>query len=119
MKKLEYLQMLVEENTDKKTQALYNDIIDAVDIALSQMPDDFEVQNTKLGADDFYKVLQTEAQKLMAKQTDKKVPVCIGPFTAAELFAPMLGAHYQRATDRFKKKSGVGSKSVVRLEDLF
>lgn len=118
MNKYAYLQMLVEEIEDNEMRPVYEDVADAVEIALSQMPDDFEVQNTKLGVDDFYKTLQAEAEKLRKKSSNRNIPTCIGPFTAAEMFAPMIGATYHRASDRFKKKPATEQKTIIKLEDL-
>ena len=36
MKKIEYLDMLVAENTEGENKGLYADVIDCIDIALSQ-----------------------------------------------------------------------------------
>ena len=60
MKKEEYIRMLLEDNeTEKQPQKELNEaIIDCVDIALSQEPEDFEIKDTKIGLDTFWAAIR-------------------------------------------------------------
>ena len=62
MKKEEYIRMLLADNeTEKQPQKELNEaIIDCVDIALSQEPEDFEIEDTKI-VDDAFKRLSVPA----------------------------------------------------------
>lgn len=109
MKKIEYLDMLVAENTEGENKGLYADVIDCIDIALSQEDDDFEVKDTSKGLKDFYDMLESKARKDKLK--------CIGPFQAAEIFAEALGAKYERLSKRMKEEP-VKAIKAVSLEDF-
>lgn len=109
MKKIEYLDMLVSENTEGENKGLYADVIDCIDIALSQEDDDFEVKDTSKGLKEFYKMLEDKARKESLK--------CIGPFQAAEIFAEALGAKYERLSKRMKEEP-VKAFKAVSLEDF-
>lgn len=106
MKKQEYIDMLIQENVDEKTKALFDDVIDCVDIALSQESDDFEVVDTSLGLSQLYKLIEK-----FAKDNKRQ---CVGPFETAEMFSKVLGANFVRASLRTKKNSN----EVFELEDL-
>lgn len=106
MKKQEYIDMLIQENVDEKTKALYSDVIDCVDIALSQESDDFKVIDTSLGLSQLFEIIEKTAR-------DNKKQ-CVGPFEAAEMFSKKLGANFVRASLRTKKTSN----EVFELEDL-
>lgn len=105
MRKSEYIEMLIQENNEEKTKKLYGDVIDCIDIALSQENADFEIKDTSLGLADFYKMLETKAKT-------NKVN-CVGPFEAAEMFAEKLGARYTRLSKRTP-----APKAKVNLEDF-
>lgn len=107
MKKTEFLEMLQKENTEDKTKGLYSDVLDCIDIALSQESDDFEVKDTSKGLGDFYKLLETKAR-------NEKLQ-CIGPFQTAEMFAKELGAKYERLS---KKSVPQKESSYINLEDF-
>jgi hypothetical protein len=106
MKKQEYIEMLIQENTDEKKKSLYADVIDCLDIALSQEGDDFEVSDTSLGLEELYKLI--EAKGRISPNH------CVGPFETAELFAEKLGAKYVRPSKRATKPA----VQVVNLEDF-
>ena len=59
MKKAEYIRMLIADNaTAAEPQKEMNEaIIDCVDIALSQMPEGFEVEDTGAGIADFWALI--------------------------------------------------------------
>ena len=139
MKKAEYIRMLIEDNaTAAEPQKEMNAaIIDCVDIALSQMPESFEVKDTSAGLAEFWEMIQKDAydkilqmpgifdaQKLKesaAKITGGIQPggnmqgfgACCSPIRAVELIAERLGAKYERASVRYANKS-----AVKRLEDF-
>lgn len=106
MRKQEYIDMLIQENTEEKKKALYNDVIDCVDIALSQESDDFEVIDTSLGLSQLFELIEK-----FAKDNKRQ---CVGPFESAEIFAKALGANFVRASLRTKKNSN----EIFELEDL-
>lgn len=64
MKKDEYIRMLLQDNaTAAEPQKEINDaIIDCVDIALSQMPANFEIEDTQIGLSDFWSLIQKEGR---------------------------------------------------------
>mgnify|MGYP001527233087 FL=1 len=107
MKKAEYIRMLIEDNaTAAEPQKEMNAaIIDCVDIALSQMPESFEVKDTGAGLAEFWTMIQKEGKASAAH--------CCSPIRAAELIAERLGAKYERASVRYANKS-----AVKRLEDF-
>lgn len=106
MKKSEYLQMLLEENNEARTQKLYSDVLDCVEIALSQESDDFEIVDTSLGLKELFDMI-----KAKAKSTNTS---CVGPFEAAEMFAEKFGAKYVRLS----KRTAPAAPQIVRLEDF-
>lgn len=109
MKKHEYIQLLITDNeTSGDKKAIYNDVIDCVDIALSQTPNDFDIDSS-IGLE----ALFTEIEK-KAKENQKNNIGCVGPFEAAELIAKKLGAKYERITRKAACNNG-----IVNLEDFF
>lgn len=107
MKKDEYIRMLLQDNaTAAEPQKEINDtIIDCVDIALSQMPANFEIEDTQIGLSDFWSLIQKEGRSASGH--------CVSPLRAAELIAEKLGAKFERASRRY------GGKPAVRsLEDF-
>lgn len=109
MKKHEYIQLLITDNeTSGDKKALFNDVIDCVDIALSQTPNDFEIDSS-IGLE----ALFTEIEK-KAKENQKNNIGCVGPFEAAELIAKKLGTKYERITRKAACNNG-----IVNLEDFF
>lgn len=111
MKKEEYIRMLLADNeTEKQPQKELNEaIIDCVDIALSQEPEDFEIEDTKIGLDTFWAAIKDAGRK--------EASHCVSPLRAAELIAQKLGAKFERASRRLAEKPA--EPKVVRLEDLF
>lgn len=107
MKKAEYIRMLIADNaTAAEPQKEMNEaIIDCVDIALSQMPEGFEVKDTGAGIADFWALIQKEGRASAVH--------CCSPIRAAELIAERLGAKYERASVRYANKP-----AVKRLEDF-
>ena len=109
MTKTEYIEMLVQENTPGEKQAIYNEVIDTVDLALSQEPATFEVKDMSLGLPELFGIIEAHA-----RSTHKN---CVGPFEAAELFAKRLSAKYvrpSRGVAQIAPKIG-----IVNLEDFF
>ena len=107
MKKDEYIRMLLQDNaTAAEPQKEINEaIIDCVDIALSQMPANFEIKDTQVGLSDFWTIIQQEGRNASGH--------CVSPLRAAELIAEKLGAKFERASRRFG-----GKPSVRSLEDF-
>lgn len=109
MKKHEYIQLLITDNeTSGEKKALYNDVIDCVDIALSQTANDFEIDSS-IGLETLFAEI-----KKKAKETQKNNVGCVGPFEAAELIAKKLGTKYERITRKAASNNG-----IVNLEDFF
>lgn len=109
MKKHEYIQLLITDNeTSGDKKELYNDIIDCVDIALSQTANDFEIDSS-IGLETLFAEI-----KKKAKETQKNNIGCVGPFEAAELIAKKLGTKYERITRKTASNNG-----IVNLEDFF
>lgn len=107
MKKNEYMEMLIAENRDPKTKKLYSDVIDCLDIALSQERDDFEIIDSCIGLSDLFKMIEEKAK---ADKTH-----CVGPFETAEMFAKKFGAKYVRAS---RRNVGNNDINLVNLEDF-
>ncbi len=106
MRKNDYIELLIEDNkTTGNKQGLYADVIDCTDIALSQMPTEFEVDSS-IGLE----ILFGEIEKAGRDSPN----YCVGPFEAAGIIAKKLGATYVRASLRKEKKEN----DIVRLEDL-
>lgn len=107
MRKQDFLKMLVQDNEteDVKVKALYSDVIECIDIALSQMPDDFEIDNNKNTKDAFKEI------ENFAKKNNRRA---VGPFESAEILAKYLGATYVRATQKYAS----APQTMVSLEDF-
>lgn len=103
MTKNEYIDLLLKDNeTSGNKQKLYSDVIDCTEIALSQTPDNFEVDSA-IGLEKLFKVIEDAGRKSPNH--------CVGPFEAAELIAKLLGTPYVRASRRKEQK-------IVKLEDF-
>lgn len=109
MKKHEYIQLLITDNeTSGDKKELFNDVIDCVDIALSQTSNDFEIDSS-IGLEALFAEI-----KKKAKEKQKNNVGCVGPFEAAELIAKKLGTKYERITQKAASNNG-----IVNLEDFF
>lgn len=109
MKKHEYIQLLITDNeTSGDKKAIYNDVIDCVDIALSQTSNDFEIDSS-IGLEELFAEIEKKA-----KENQKNNIGCVGPFEAAELIAKKLGTKYERIT-----RKAVSNNGIVNLEDFF
>lgn len=107
MKKREYIEMLLQDtHTAGDKKGVYNDIIDCVEYALAQIPDDFDVDGS-VGLEDLFEAIKKEASKNRHGNCGS-----VGPFRAADIIAQKLGTSYTRASLR---KS---DNNIVRLEDL-
>ena len=106
MKKKAYLEMLINENNDDTTKKLYSDVLDCLDIALSQEADDFEIVDTTIGLKELFAMIEAKARKTPGH--------CVGPFEAAEMFAEKLGAKYERLS----KRQATPTTKLVNLEDF-
>lgn len=111
MKKKAYLEMLLNENNDDTTKKLYSDVLDCLDIALSQEPDDFEIVDTTIGLKELFSMIATKAKETRGVLTGFQ---CVGPFEAAEMFAVKFGAKYERLS----KKQTTPVTKLVSLEDF-
>lgn len=109
MNKHEYIQLLITDNeTSGNKKALYNDVIDCVDIALSQTSNDFEIDSS-IGLEALFAEIEKKA-----KENQKNNVGCVGPFEAAALIAKKLGTKYERITRKAASNNG-----IVKLEDFF
>lgn len=109
MRKQDYIQLLVTDNqTTGDKQPLYNDVIDCVDIALSQTPSDYDIDSS-IGLEELFKEIEQKA-----KENQKNNIGCVGPFEAAELIANKLGTKYERVT-----RKAAANNDIVNLEDFF
>lgn len=106
MKKQEYIEMLIQENNEEKNKKLYADVIDCLDIALSQESDSFEIKDTSLGLKELFAIIESASKKSHSN--------CVGPFEAAELFAAKFGAKYIRLS----RRASSNDISIVNLEDF-
>ncbi len=107
MKKDEFIAMMwqdIETEKDAK-KSLLSDVIDCMDIALSQSPADFDVPADKT---------VEGAWELIQKRGREKKAQCVGPFEAAEIIAEYLGTKYERASKRLAVKPAVS----VNLDDF-
>ncbi|MBS6561994.1 MAG: hypothetical protein KH328_01440 [Staphylococcus sp.] len=103
MKKNEYIELLLKDNeTSGAKQKLFADVIDCTEIALSQTPDNFDI-DASIGLEKLFKVIEDVGRKSSNH--------CVGPFEAAELIAKLLGTSYVRASRRKEQK-------IVNLEDF-
>ncbi len=106
MRKDEFLRMMVQDNEtepDKNKKALYADVIECMDIALSQSPADTGIADDKT-AEGAYKTVEEFARKNNRKS--------VGPFESAELIAEYLGVKYERAIKKY------ANPPTVNLDDL-
>lgn len=108
MKKNDYIEMLIAENTDEKKKKLYSDVIDCVDIALSQEPDSFKIKDSSIGLPELFGMIESAARNGKCN--------CVGPFEAAEMFAAKFGAKYVRAS---RRGIAINPIAIVKLEDFF
>lgn len=109
MKKHEYIQLLITDNeTSGDKKEIYNDVIDCVDIALSQTANDFDIDGS-IGLESLFAEIEKKA-----KENQKNNVGCVGPFEAAELIAKKLGTKYERITCKAASNNG-----IVSLEDFF
>ena len=107
MNKTEFIKMMVQDNetqSDKGKKALYADVIDCMEIALSQSPEAVEIDSAK-NLKDAFAIIQKEGQSAPGR--------CCGPFRAAELLAEYLGVKYVRASKKFAPEA-----AIKNLEDF-
>ena len=104
MNKYEYIELLVNSNLlTSDNYKLYDDVIDCVDIALSETSNDFQIDSS-ITLNDLYNVIENAARNSSSRS--------VGPFEAAELIAIKLGTAYTRSSRKlFKNKK-------VNLEDF-
>lgn len=109
MRKNEFLEMMWQdietESEDKK--ALYADVIDCMDIALSQTADAFDIPSDKTVKGAF------DAIEKAARAKKNGNVACVGPFEAASVIAEYLGTKYERASSRLSAKP----QAKVNLDD--
>lgn len=107
MRKDEFLKMMYEDiaTESEPKKSLYTDVIDCMDIALSQSPSDYDVPYDKTVKGAF------ELIQKLGKERQKNGIGCVGPFEAAEIIAEYLGTKYERVSKRF-------GKPTVRIEDF-
>lgn len=128
MRRDEYIRMLLADNATAggARKEINEAIIDCADIALSQMPETFEIENTSVGLHEFWNAIAAEAtdKKREGLEEHRRRCVAVSPLRAAEIIAEMLGAKFERASRRLAAKRE-GSRTarpeipqVVRLEDL-
>ncbi|MBR2022215.1 MAG: hypothetical protein IJ997_00840 [Mycoplasmataceae bacterium] len=95
-----YLNKLLDElSCEDKNRKLYSDILDVVDIALSQECDNFEI-SSPLTFVELYKIIENYSKENKLK--------CVGPFEAAELFSKKFNSNYKRYSKRL----------IINLEDF-
>lgn len=109
MRKDDFLQMMWQDNETESEpmKTLYADIIECMDIALSQSPDTLEIASEKTvkGA---YELIEKRA-----RERQKSGKACVGPFEAAEIIAEYLGTKYERASKRLAKKKKVSLEDFI------
>ena len=104
MNKIEYIEFLINSNLENtKNKKLYDDIIDCIDIALSQTSIDFEIDSS-ISLEELYKVIENVGKNSISKS--------VGPFEAAELIAKKLGTKYTRSS---RKQT---TNKIINLEDF-
>lgn len=105
MRKDEFLTMMWQDNETQQepTKTLHADVIECMDIALSQTPDTFEIPADKTAAG---------AYALIEKRGRESKARCVGPFEAAEIIAEYLGTKYVRPSKRF------AAAPTVNLDDF-
>ena len=109
MRKDDFLQMMWQdiETESEPTKTLYADVIECMDLALSQSPDTFEIAGDKTVKGAF------ELIQKRGKERQKNGMACVGPFEAAELIADYLGTKYERASKRLAKKKKVSLEDFI------
>ena len=107
MRKDEYLEMLSQDIVSKSANKPFIDVLECVYLALSEMPDKFEVDDS-ITLDQLYEMIEKKARKECLS--------CIGPFLVAEMFAKRFGATYERPS----KKMGINNMlgKIIDLEDF-
>lgn len=106
MLKNDFLKMMSQdiETESEPKKSLYKDVIDCMDIALSQTPDSADIPSDKTVKGAF------ELIQKRGEERQKDGMACVGPFEAAEIIAEYLGVKYERASKRY-------ASTTVRLED--
>jgi hypothetical protein len=107
MNKPEFLKMMCQDNETEANaakKAQFADVIDCMELALSQSPDSVDIDGDKNLKDAF---------TLIEKDARKSAGYCCGPFRAAEILAEYLGVKYCRASKKFG-----GAALAVALEDF-
>ena len=107
MRKDDFLKMMYEDiATEKEPQkSLYMDVIECMDIALSQSPASFDVPADKTVKGAFELIQKRGNEKRQGEAA------CVGPFEAAKIIAEYLGTKYVRASKRL-------AMSTVKIEDF-
>lgn len=110
MNKTEFLKMMWQDiETEKEPlKALYANVIDCMDIALSQTPETYDIPSDRTVAGAF------ELIEKRARERQKSGKACVGPFEAASIIAEYLGTKYERASQRLTAKPSV----KVNLDDF-
>lgn len=115
MRKIEYLVMLIQDNETESEpkKELHEAVIECTVEALSQTPDDKEVEQFTL--EELFKLIEASAK-------DNKSN-CVSPFKAAELIAEKFGCKYERPINKLKAKICAGALDGSRppkhsLEDF-
>lgn len=106
MNKDDFLKMMVQDNEtqpDKIKKIQFAEVIDCMDIALSQSPNTVDIASDK-NLKDAFALIVADARKSGGN--------CCGPFRAAEVLAKYLGVKYTRATKKFASPG-----ATVNLED--
>lgn len=109
MLKDEFIKMMVEDNQTESEpkKSLYMDVIECMDLALSQSPADFDVPADKTLKGAFALI------EKRGRERRKNGVACVGPFEAAEIIAEYLGTKFERASKRY-----AAPKKTVKLEDF-
>lgn len=107
MKKQEFLKMMSEDIVTASNKAVLADVIDCMELALSQTSDSAEIESNKTAK---------EAFEFIEEYAKEKKSNCVGPWEAAEkVIAPYLGVKYTRLSTRL----AVAPDALgVNLDDL-
>jgi hypothetical protein len=103
MTKQEFLSMQAQDAETHADKALLLEVVDCMELALSQTPDAADIAPEKTAA---------EGLALIKAEAKKHGNAC-GPFRAAELLAEYLGVKYTRASKK------PGAAAAVDLADFF
>lgn len=107
MKKQDFLKMMVEDTVTASNKEILADVVDCMELALSQTPDSAEIDPGKTPA---------EAYKLIEQHARASRHNSVGPWEAAEkVIAPYLGIKYSRLSSRMAVAPGALN---VNLDDL-